>query len=134
MSPKAQSVPDFLAALAHPQTALINQIRELVAEAGPELVEGIKWNAPSYALAGNDIITFNFRTFTSVALIFHTGPKGKDTHTGTKMFDDGFSLIQWLADKRFVIAITDAGYLESHRADLVATIERWIDHAKKGFQ
>lgn len=133
MSPKAPSVPDFLAALAHPQTALINQVRSMVVEAAPELVEGIKWNAPSYALAGNDIITFNFRQFGGVALIFHTGPKGKDTHTGTKMFEGGFSLIQWLADKRFVIPIADEGFLESHRDELAATVQRWVGHARAGF-
>lgn len=133
MSPKSPSVPEFLAALSHPQTALIDQVRSLVVGAAPELVEGIKWNAPSYALAGNDIITFNFRQFGGVALIFHTGPKGKDTQTGTHLFAGGFSEIRWLADKRFAVAIADQAFLDSHREDLAATVRRWVGHAKAGF-
>jgi hypothetical protein len=61
------------------------------------VVAGIKWNAPSYSLDGNDIITFNFRNFGSVALIFHTGPKGKDTHSGKPLFGGYAGIVEWVA-------------------------------------
>lgn len=133
MSPKTPSVSDLLAALAHPQGELIDRIRKLVLSSGPELVEGVKWNAPSYSLEGNDIITFNFRSFEGVALIFHTGPKGKDTHTGTRMFEGGSRAITWLADKRFAITLADSGTLDAHAAEIAQLVNQWVGFAKKGF-
>lgn len=134
MGSKKQTVDEFLGELGHAQGELIDAVRALVKGAEPGLTEGIKWNAPSYALEGNDIITFNFRTFDGVALIFHTGPKGKDTQTGNRLFSDPHPLLTWLADKRFVIKVADERVLEQNRASLAALVSRWVSLARQEFQ
>ncbi|OHD20739.1 MAG: hypothetical protein A2Y38_25440 [Spirochaetes bacterium GWB1_59_5] len=128
------SVDEFLKDLESPEIALIHQIRKEITNASPRLVEDLKWNAPSYSLNGNDIITFNFRNFENVALVFHTGPKGKDTHTGTPLFNGYKEILEWVADKRFVLRIENAGWLDENKATLSALVKKWIGLAEHGFE
>lgn len=131
---KSISTDELLATLNHPQTALIHQLRDLIKQASPSLVEGVKWNAPSYSLNGNDILTFNFRTFDGVALIFHTGPKGKDTKTGNVLFKEFFGLLTWLADKRAVLKVNDSDYLALHSEDIAKLVQLWVTYASNNFE
>ncbi len=134
MNTKPASVDQFLESLNLEQIDLINQIRREIKAAAPGLVEGIKWNAPSYSLDGNDIITFNFRNSLAPALIFHTGPGGKDTRTGKHPFQDPSGAIEWLADKRFVLKIASGDELQSKKARLKELVANWVEYARQGFE
>ena len=131
---KAQTVEQLLSLLDHPDVALVNQVRRLINEVAPSLTEGIKWNAPSYALNGNDIITFNFRNYGPISLIFHTGPKGKDTKTGQRLFEDASGLIEWVADKRFVFKVADGRFLQAHTAEIIQLIQTWVTYGTNKFE
>jgi hypothetical protein len=131
---KAQTVEQLLTLLEHPQVDLINEVRLLIQQAEPALVEGVKWNAPSYALDGNDIITFNFRNYGSISLIFHTGPKGKDTKSGQRLFEDASGLVEWVADKRFVVKVVDGRFLQAHTAEITQLIQTWSTYAANNFE
>ena len=131
---KTQTVEQLLSLLDHPQINLINEVREQIKQAEPALVEGVKWNAPSYALNGNDIITFNFRNYGFVSLIFHTGPKGKDTKTGQRLFEDNSGLIEWLADKRFVLKVGNGRFLHAHAAKITQLVQTWVAYGNKQFE
>ena len=131
---KTQTVEQLLSSLDHPDLDLINQVRALIAQAEPALVEGVKWNAPSYALNGNDIITFNFRNYGSVSLIFHTGPKGKDTKTGQRLFEDTTGLVEWVADKRFVMKVGDGRFLQTHAATIKKLVQTWVTYGANNFE
>lgn len=39
--------------------------------------------------------------FSDIAPVFHTGPKGKDTHTGKPQLPGPTDMLGWVADKRF---------------------------------
>lgn len=134
MQPHTQQVDAFLTELAHPQTALIHAMRQVVKSAAPALVEGIKWKAPSYALNGNDIITFNFRNYGCLAFIFHTGPKGKDTHSGVHLFRDESGLLEWIADKRAVLRIHDHTTLQANTTAIEHLVRVWVEHARNNFE
>lgn len=126
-------VESFLDALGHAQRDLIDKIRKVVSASDSELVEGIKWNAPSYSLNFNDIITFNFRNYGTISLIFHTGPKGKDTHTGKKILNDDSGRLLWLADKRFALRI-DSSISIDDQADFISIkVKEWTALARIGF-
>jgi hypothetical protein len=129
-----QSVDQLLQTQNHDQLDLIHKIRRAILDASPELVEGVKWNAPSYSFSGNDIITFNFRNYGSIALIFHTGPKGKDTHSGTHPFEDPSGIIQWLADKRFAVKISDENDFNLKKDRLQELVVEWVRFAHKEFE
>ena len=131
---KGQTVEQWLSLLDHPEVDLINQVRTLIKHAESALVEGVKWNAPSYALDGNDIITFNFRSYGPVSLIFHTGPKGKDTKTGQRLFEDASGLIEWVADKRFVLKVGDGRFLQTHAAEITRLVQTWAAYGRKNFE
>lgn len=131
---KAQTVEQLLTLLEHPQVDVINEVRTLIRHAEPALVEGVKWNAPSYALNGNDIITFNFRNYGPISLIFHTGPKGKDTKTGHRLFADASGLAEWVADKRFVVKVADGRFLHTHAAAITNLVQTWVAYAAKNFE
>lgn len=131
---KAQTVEQLLSLLDHPDISLINQTRQTIKDAAPTLVEGVKWNAPSYALNGNDIITFNFRNYGAVSLIFHTGPKGKDTKTGNRLFEDTTGLVEWVADKRFVVKVGNGRFLQTHAAALTELIQTWVAYGANNFE
>ena len=130
---KQVSVDSFIAGLNHPLSKEIQALRSIIGSASAELMEGIKWNAPSYALAGNDIITFNFRYPEYVAIIFHTGPKGKDSQTGQPLFVDGSGRIEWLADKRAMVKFNSLNQIESSRDWLVGLVRQWTTFAQQGF-
>lgn len=134
MGRENQPVEIFLAALEHPQKDVIQAVRRLIQQAAPELQEGIKWNAPSYVLDGRDIITFNFRNFGGIALIFHTGPHGKDTHAGVHPWSDVFSNFTWVADNRGVLRVPDRDFLEGSHQIIHELVTRWVSLARRGFQ
>ncbi|HHW72863.1 MAG TPA: DUF1801 domain-containing protein, partial [Firmicutes bacterium] len=50
-------VTTFLDTMNHPLRDLIEYLRGVTLSAGPDLVEGIKWNGPNYSLFGEDRIT-----------------------------------------------------------------------------
>lgn len=131
---KKQTVEACLSKLNHPQTALINTIRQTIQAAAPELTEGVKWNAPSYALNGNDIITFNFRQAEAIALIFHTGPKGKDTQTGQRLFEETPPQLKWLADKRCLFSIQDPADWKASEQALRQLVQTWLRFAQAQFE
>lgn len=133
MKTSLQDVDNFVSIMEHPDKVLVNSIRKLIKDLNLPLVEGIKWNAPSYSLDGNDIITFNFKTFSCIALVFHTGPKGKDTHNGTTLFHDEYHLLEWVADKRAVLKIKDSSDLLNNTKQIEDIVTIWVNHAKNSF-
>jgi uncharacterized protein YdeI (YjbR/CyaY-like superfamily) len=134
MRDKQGNVDAFLSALNHPQEGLIQELRAVIRGVGSELTEGIKWNAPSYALGGKDIITLNFHYADYVTVVFHTGPEGKDTHTKTTLFVDDTGLLDWAADKRALLKIPSVGFLHESKDEIEKVIALWIGKARKGFQ
>lgn len=130
----AADLSEFLGSLDAPEREIVEALRIIIKNAGLDLVEGIKWKAPSYSLNSNDIVTFNFRNYGTVALIFHTGPKGKDTHTGVHPFADETGLLVWLADKRFVLKVPDLAFTKKHERFVVETLTNWTTLAKNSFR
>lgn len=134
MTKKLQTADELLDLLKHPQDDIIQLLRNIIKQASHELSEGVKWNAPSYSLNGNDIITFNFHYKGFVSLIFHTGPKGKDTHTNNFLFNDESNLLEWVADKRAVLKIATFDELALNQHKIETIINIWIEKAKSSFQ
>lgn len=134
MREKQGNIDAFLSALNHPQEGLIQELRTMIRGVGSELTEGIKWNAPSYALEGRDIITLNFHYKDYVTIVFHTGPGGKDTHTKTTLFVDDTGLLDWAADKRALLKIPSMDFLHESKEEIEKVIAHWIEKAKNDFE
>lgn len=118
--PGAQTPDALLDALDHPMRAEIDALRAIILKAHPGLVEGVKWNAPSYSVEGEDRITFQLRAKDKILLVFHRGAKAK---AGKVTIDDPEGLLQWAAPDRAIVTVRTGGA----KANAIrALVKGWI--------
>jgi hypothetical protein len=118
-----QSVTAFLGTLQHSRKAEINRVRNIILGAHPDLVEKIKWNAPSFGLEDDDRITFRLQPGDKVDLIFHCGVAKKDDDF---TFADETGLLKFVAPDRAVLEFTDGADIEAKAEQLRWLVRAWI--------
>lgn len=67
-----REVDAFMAALDHPFKAEVQAVREIILNVSPNIVEQVKWKAPSFSYK-DYMATFNLWATEHVHLIFHNG-------------------------------------------------------------
>ncbi|SHL49732.1 protein of unknown function (DU1801) [Pseudonocardia thermophila] len=119
-------VDRFLAELGHGRAAEIELLRDTIRSARPDLTERLKWKAPSFAVDGDDRITFRLRPGDRVELVFH---RGAATREDVASFDfiDPFGLISWRSPDRGVIAFADEAAVRDHLPAVAELVDRWIE-------
>ena len=55
------SADEYMSALDHSRKDEVEALRRVIVDACPELVEHVKWNAPSYQIDGDDRITMRLK-------------------------------------------------------------------------
>ena len=120
----ADAVTRWLASCRHALRAELDTLRQLVAAAEPRLVEGIKWNAPSYSFAGDDRLTFNLGAKDRVRLIFHCGVKKRATKGRVSVDDRG--LLEWAADDRGIATFRSAAEVAAVKKSLPQVVRDWL--------
>ena len=120
-----KTVDAFLADLPAQTLAVVQTLRSLISAAQPDLVERIKWNAPSFALDGTDLMTLGLQRDGSVRLVLHRGAKVKD-NAGFR-FDDPDGLADWPAPDRGVVVLKDAVDLHAKAERLTVMVRRWVE-------
>jgi hypothetical protein len=103
---------------------LVDAVRNIVASADPHLTEGIKWNAPSFAIKGEDRITLGLERKGGIRVVFHRGAKPQPLH-GFR-FDDVDALAEWPAPDRGVVKFRDRADLERRAKEFGDLCVRWI--------
>lgn len=117
----------FLAACKHPLLAELLALREIVRQAAPKLAEGVKWNAPSYHMAGgDDCITFNLSAKDRVRLVFHCGAKVQGTRGKGPLVEVDHGWLQWPADDRAVATFHGMAEVEEAKPALVKLVRAWL--------
>lgn len=61
----------FMGRIQHPFKAEIEELRNIIKRINGDILEEIKWNAPSYRYRGNYLVTFNLRETKRIHLVFH---------------------------------------------------------------
>lgn len=117
------SVDDYMAALEHARRDEIEALRSALMPADPDLVETIKWNAPSYGYQGSDRITMRLQPGDRVELVFHRGAAKRDDSFA---FEDSTGLVRWATPDRGVVVVTDRAMLDARLADIVALARAWL--------
>lgn len=117
------TVTDWLAAQAPEAAAAIQRLRAVVAAAAPGLTEEIKWNAPSYADAGEDRITLGVERKGGVRLVLHRGAAVKADRFA---FEDPARLAKWPSPDRGVVTFADAAAVDAASAALTDLVACWI--------
>lgn len=96
----------------------------------PKLEEGIKWNAPSYAVGGQHVVTFNFGCPKSIRLIFHCDTARKETKGAPPMIEDDSGLLDWQSDIRAIAVFRSAEEVAAAKKTLPGLVKRWAEAAK----
>jgi len=122
---KSAEVDVFIAQLDHPMKPAVESLRAAFLESNPELSEHIKWNAPSFVFGGDDRVTFRLHPKGALQIILHRGTKIR-ADVADFTFDDPSGLITWPAKDRGVITLDDLADATAKRADVLATVTRWI--------
>ncbi len=114
----------FRAGLDSETLATVDRLRTIVAGAHPDLVERIKWNAPSFALGEDDLITLGLERRGGVRLVLHRGAKPKDL--AGFAFDDPAGLARWPAADRGVAVFQTPDTVERQAEALRDLCARWV--------
>ena len=123
--PEPVSVVDgYLDDLVHARKDEVLALRELILAAVPDLVERIKWNAPSFGPGEDDRITMRLHPGDRLQLILHRGAKaGADD---LFRFEDPKKLIAWAAPDRGVVNFKDAADMAAKAEPLSDILRRWV--------
>jgi hypothetical protein len=124
---KYKTIDEFLSDLSTDKRQQVNALRELILETAPDLIEHIKWNAPSYVLDGEDRITFNLMNKQGVVkLIFHMGATRKENKKGSPIMQDDTGLIEWSSDIRGMVTLKSVEEVNSSLISLKKIIKDWL--------
>jgi len=118
------AVDQFMTVLDHPFKAEIQAIRELALSLGPEVREGIKWNAPSYRTS-EYFATTNLRVKNGIGVILHLGAKVRDE---TVSIDDPQCLLTWHGSDRASVSFSSMEDFNAKRPAFKAILEQWIPY------
>lgn len=120
-------VETFFATLEHPHRDALLALRAAILAADPTIVEGIKWNVPSFRTT-DWFATSHLRTKNGIGMILHFGAKKNSISDAGVEIPDPDGLLQWLAKDRAVVAFRDAADVADRRDAFIALIRRWIVH------
>ncbi len=122
----AAEVDAFLKTMTDPRKPILQALRRLILGADARIVEGIKWNAPSFHHV-DWFATTNLRGKVGVMLVLHTGAKVKASATKGVAIEDPNGLLTWLARDRAVITFPDQAALTARAAALRKIIRQWVE-------
>lgn len=118
------AVKAWLAKADTPTAAMIGRLRALALAAAPGVTEHIKWNAPSFCLAGEDRITMGIELRGGVRAILHRGAKVRDV-AGFD-FADPAGLTHWPAPDRGVLTFKSETEIIDRAPALADLFSRWF--------
>ena len=121
---KLSAVDTYMDALEHRHKPAIASLRRLILTEVPDLVERIKWNAPSFGRGEDDRITMRLHPGDRLQLILHRGVKaGADD---LFRFEDPHKVIAWAAPDRGVVSFKDAADMAAKAEPLSDILRRWV--------
>jgi hypothetical protein len=120
----AGDVESFRAELDVDVLDTVDAIRAIIAASHSGLTEGIKWNAPSFAIGGDDRITLGLERKGGVRVVMHRGAKPKTL--GGFSFEDKDGLARWPAPDRGVVIFQDKVEVEQRAEALRDLCSRWL--------
>jgi hypothetical protein len=120
----AEDVERFRAGLNVQRLQTVDAIRCIIAASHSGLTESLKWNAPSFALGGDDRITLGLEPKGGVRVVFHRGAKPKELGAFTS--DDTNGLARWPAPDRGVIVFQNRADVEQGADALGDLCSKWL--------
>ena len=117
-------VAAFIDGWPEPIQPLTRRLRDIALSAAPDVTEHIKWNAPSFCVAGDDRITLGLERSGAVRVVLHRGARTQDAAGFS--FDDPAKLARWAAPDRGVVVFKDAAALDAVAEPFADLCRRWL--------
>jgi hypothetical protein len=118
---------EFMATLEHVRRDEIDVLRAAISGVDADLVEKIKWNAPSFGYGADDRVTLRLQPRDCLDIVLHRGvAKRSDVFE----FDDFTGLVDWKTTDRGVIRISDRAMLDARLPDIVALVSAWLESTR----
>ena len=111
-----EQVNDFMDQLDHPFKAEVEMIREIIKTVNKDVVEQIKWNAPSFSYNGETLVTFNLWEKKRIHLVFHNPMISK---VKSKLLEGDY-------DHRRMAYFADPNEIQAKRKDLEKALKDLI--------
>ena len=122
-----ETVAEFLDELDEDILDQVNELRGIIFEAEPELIENIKWNAPNYVHEGEDRITFNVMNKEGkVKLVLHMGATKKEDKKAKSILNDPNRLGESASNIRTVITFDSLPDILAKEDGLKDILRRWL--------
>ena len=125
MQRMGRDVADFVAALVHPHKSDLLAVREVILSASPDIQEGIKWNAPSFAKGDTDRITLGIDKSGIIRVVLHRGATAK-TPPGFA-FEGPADLVQLAAPDRGILRFSSAAAVDNRAQEIGELFRRWLE-------
>jgi hypothetical protein len=110
-------VDAYMQELEHPFKAEVESLRKIIRGVDSDIIEQVKWNAPSYQYLGKYLVTFNLRETKRIHLVFH--------HPLIAQVDSPL-LEGDYADRRMVY-FADKQEIKAKKAELVRVIKQLVE-------
>ncbi len=108
-------VDEYLQKKAHPLTAEIQRIREIIMDSDERIEETIKWSSPTFMYKGN-IASYFMNAKKNVSLMFHKGAT----------INDKSGLLEGDGKEARTAKFTSMEDIESKKEALKSAIREWI--------
>jgi len=123
---KYATVAEYLADLEGDKLKQVELLRSMILKLNPDLIERIKWNAPSYALEDDDRVTFAMNKTGITTLVLHMGAARKEDKTAQPVLADDHGLLEWKSDIRGLMAFDSSQEITERADDIADVLSRWI--------
>lgn len=120
----------FLSTFDDERKPLLEAMLQAIAEACPTLSATIKWNAPTFAEAGKDRLTFMLQKKERVMLVLHAGAKVKEDKKAPRLYHDDTGLLEWASNIRATVAFRDLADFAAKRSQFQKAVGRWVEETK----
>jgi len=124
---KYADVVEYFSDLQGDKLKQVELLRPIILESAPNLIERIKWNAPSYALNDDDRIAFGMNKTGSTTLVLHMGATRKEDKKAPPILTGDNGLVEWKSDIRGVMAFEGSREIDERRNDVMDVLKRWLE-------
>lgn len=114
---KALAIETYLSTFEHPLLDAITEVRSVFHAHSPEIVEEVKWNAPTFSYRGEYLCTIHVKALDRVMLIFHNAVTPQ---VQSDLLEGNYS------DGRRMAYFSDLDDVRARRADLDDVIAQLI--------
>lgn len=122
-----EAVDALLKALRHPAEEAIQALRAVILQVDPSILEGVKWNAPSFRTS-EYFATTNLRTKGGTGVVLHFGAKVRKVAASSASIKDPHKLLKWVAIDRATVNFADMNDLATKQKAFQAILRQWISY------